>query len=304
MSIKTNRIYRSVLGYVNQHFPVTIARMRYRLIFGEPLNLKNPRNLNEKMLWLSLYSDTKEWTRLADKYAVRGFVKERGLDYILNELYGKWDEVKDIDWEKLPNCFVLKSNNGSGYYKIVKDKSQLAHPETEQMLERWLKSSCDATTTEFHYKYIKSCIIAEKLLENTETDTVYSSSIVDYKIWCINGKVNYIWTVSNRRPGAFDGTLFDTEWNVIEDAVINNPHVHKPAKVLPKPANLNEMIHVAEVLSKGFPVVRVDLYNIGGKITFGEMTFTTHGGNIDYLKPELLLEMGEKIDISKVKKIR
>lgn len=304
MSFKKNRFYRTFLGKINQRFPVLIAKMRYRYIFGKSLNLKNPQNLNEKIQWLSLFSDTTEWTRLADKYAVRGFVEERGLKKILNELYGKWDRVEDIDWDELPSSFVLKSNNGSGFYKIVKDKKSLPHPETEEMLQKWLNSSCDTTTTEFHYTRIKSCIIAEKILENTADDKIYSSSIVDYKMWCINGKVKYIWTVSNRRPGAFDGTLFDTKWNVIEDAVVKNPHVHKPTKMLPKPENLDEMLSVAGTLSKGFPVVRVDLYNIGGKITFGEMTFTTHGGNIDYLKPELLLEMGNEIDLSKVKKVR
>ncbi len=304
MSFKSNRLYRHLLGVINQHFPVLIAKMRYRLIFGKSLNLDNPQNLNEKIQWLSLFSDTTEWTRLADKYAVREFVRERGLEHILNDLYGKWDSIDEIDWNKLPNSFVLKSNNGSGYYKIVRDKSSLPHPETEKMLQRWLNSSCDTTTTEFHYMRIKSCIIAEKILENSDFDNKYSSSIVDYKIWCINGKVKYIWTVSNRRPGAFDGTLFDTSWNVVEDAVVKNPHVHKPAKILPKPANLDEMLSVAQILSKGFPVVRVDLYNINNKITFGEMTFTTHGGNIDYLKPELLDEMGREIDLSNVKKVK
>ena len=304
MSIKHNKTFRKAVAFTNKHFPVFLAKTRFKKMFGHKLNLKNPEDLNEKILWLSLYSDTTEWSRLADKYAVREYVKEKVGDALLVGLYGKWDLVDDINWEKLPESFVLKTNNGCGTILLVKDKSLLKHPETEKMLNSWLHKNVADATTEFHYWRIKPCLIAEELLLLSEEERKYSSSIVDYKIWCFNGKPYYVWTVSNRNKSGFDGALFDTNWNYIPNVVKYNSRVRKPSILLPKPENLDFMLQVAERLSEGFPEVRVDLYNVGGKVFFGEMTFTCHGGTIDYFIPEQLKKMGQKIDLSGVKKIR
>lgn len=304
MSIKYNKTYRKAVAFTNKHFPVFIAKARFRKMFGHKLNLKNPKDLNEKILWLSLYSDTNEWSRLADKYAVREFVKERVGDDLLVGLYGKWDAVGDINWEKLPKSFVMKTNNGCGTVLLVNDKRMLNHPETEKKLDSWLHKSMADATTEFHYWRIKPCLIAEELLIQSEEEKKYSSSIVDYKIWCFNGKPCFVWTVCNRDKSGFDGALFDTNWNHIPNVVKYNSQVRKPTILLPKPEKLDFMLQVAEKLSKGFPEVRVDLYHIEGKVYFGEMTFTCHGGTIDYFIPEQLIKMGQKIDLSGIKKIR
>lgn len=304
MNIKYNKHYRKALGWINKHFPILIAKMRFKKMFGRKINLKEPKDLNEKILWLSLFSDTTEWTRLADKYAVRDFIRERGCEDYLVDLYGKWDSVDEIDWEKLPNSFVMKTNNGCGTVLLVKEKPSLKHPEIDRKLDYWLHKGMAIATTEFHYWRIKPCLIAEQLLMPSEDDMKNSSSIVDYKVWCFNGKPQYIWTVTNRDDNGFDGALFDTHWNNIPNVIKKNPNIRVPKTLLPKPGKLELMLEVAKKLSKGFPEVRVDLYYVNGKVYFGELTFTCHGGTIDYFIPELLMEMGKKIDLSGVKKIR
>jgi len=273
-------------------------------MFGKRFNTKNPKDLNEKILWLSLFSDTTEWTRLTDKYAVRGYVAERGLENILVPLYGKWEKADDIKWEALPNSFVLKTNNGSGTVIIVKDKNSVNEREVKLSIGNMLAFDNSSSTTEFHYKNIHPCIIAEQLIDYSE-DINQSSSIIDYKIWCLNGVAYYIWVCKNREidKGA-EVALFDVNWNYLPEKSVFTDHYREQSVLVKKPDNLKEMLRVAEKLAEPFPEVRVDLYNINGKIYFGEMTFTSLGGTMNYLTQDCLLEMGSKLDISKVKKIR
>lgn len=303
--LKQNGTYRKIVEWANMHFPVTVAKMRYRMLFGKPLHLNPPVNLNEKILWLSLYSDTSEWTRLADKHKVREYISEQGFENILVPLYGKWDKAEDIEWNKLPDSFVLKTNHGCGAVWIVEDKSTIDKGEITKSLNDSLSRIYGKDTSERHYTRIKPCVIAEQLLKPSPEDLKMSTSLIDYKIWCMNGRAEYIWVVSNRCPEHFDGTMFDREWNVVPNVVRPDvAHVHIPHTTVKRPDGLEDMIQIAETLSRPFAEVRVDLYYVGRKIYFGELTFTTHGGTIDYMTEEHLMKMGEKIDISKVKKIR
>lgn len=298
--IKTNKVYRRIVEWTNAHFPVTLAKLRYRMLFGKPLHLNPPETLNEKILWLSLFSNTTEWSRLADKFAVRDYIKEKGYESLLVKLYGKWDKAEQIDWNSLPNSFVLKTNHGCGAVWIVEDKNQIDKSKICEALNTSVSATYGLSTTEKHYSRIPPCIIAEELLTPSEEDLMTSSSIVDYKFWCLNGKVVSIWVVSNRHPDYFDGTMFDRNWNVINNVVKSDiTHVRTPEKLIKRPELLDEMIKVSEKLSSPFPEVRVDLYYVNKKIYFGEMTFTTHGGTIDYMTESYLMEMGRKLDISK-----
>lgn len=303
MEVKQKRYYRKFVNWLNQHYPVFVAKLRFRKMFGRSLNLDNPKDINEKILWLSLFSDITEWSRLADKYAVRQYVRDLGLGDYLVELYGKWDRAEDINWDKLPNQFVLKTNNGSGTVKIVSDKSQLDINATIRLFKEWLNKDVFTATTEFHYTPIKPCIIAEELLDFSK-DTNVSTSAIDYKVWCFNGRAYYVWACSNRDDVATDVALFDREWNYLREKSIFNEHYREQKTLVKKPQNLDEMLKLAEKLSKPFPVVRVDLYNIDGRIYFGEMTFTSLGGTMDFYTQECLYEMGALIDISGVKKVR
>ncbi len=303
-NIVNTKPYRSLVCFTNRHFPVLLAKLRFRKLFGRKLNLKNPQDINEKILWLSLFSDTSEWSRLADKYAVREYVAECGLADFLVKLYGKWDTADAIDWASLPNSFVLKTNNGSGTVMIVNDKDQIQKPEVVRMMNSWLNKDIASSTTEFHYKNIPPCVIAEELLEPSGEEKAWSSSIIDYKIWCFNGKVDSIWTCSNRVKGSTEVALFDKEWHYRPEASVFNVHYKEQQKLVPKPECLSQLIEIAEKLSKPFPVVRCDLYVIKGKPCFGEMTFTSLGGTMNFYTDEELLRMGQKIDISKVLKVR
>lgn len=302
-SVKYWPVYRKIVGWANHHFPVTICKMRFRQTFGRKMDLKHPQDINEKILWLSLYSDISEWSRMADKYAVRSYVEELGLGDILVKLYGKWDKAEDIEWDKLPNQFVLKTNNGSGTVKLVADKTKLDIPLTTRLMDEWLHKNVASATTEFHYDSIKPCIIAEELLDFSKDDNV-SSSAIDYKIWCFNGKPYYIWACANRNEESTDVALFDRDWNYLPEKSVFNEHYREQKVLVKKPENLEKMLEIAEKLAKPFPVVRVDLYNIAGHVYFGELTFTSLGGTMDFYTQDCLYEMGSLIDISGIKKVR
>ncbi len=303
ISIKNWPVYRMIVEWTNRHFPVLVCKLRFRKMFKRKINLKHPRDINEKILWLSLYSDISDWSRMADKYAVREYVDQIGLGNYLTKLYGRWDRGEDVDWENLPQQFVLKSNNGSGTVKIVLDKASLDIPATIELMNMWLQKKVASTTTEFHYASIKPCIIAEELLDFSD-DPNESSSAIDYKIWCFNGRAYYIWTCINRVENTTDVALFDRDWHYLPEKSVFNEHYREQKVLVKRPRNLDEMLNVAERLAKPFPVVRVDLYNISGRIYFGEMTFTSLGGTMDFYTEECLNEMGDLIDISGIKKTR
>ncbi|AGY54107.1 Glycosyltransferase [Bacteroidales bacterium CF] len=281
-----------------------MAKLRFRILFHRKLDLKNPKDLNEKILFLSLYTDTSKWAECADKYSVRKYIVNCGLSEILVDLYGKWDKPEDIDWSILPNSFVLKTNNGCGTVLLVDNKSKLDLKVTTILLREWLDRDISNETAEFHYRRIKPCIIAEEMLIPSGFDEKISSTIIDYKIWCFNGKVDSILVCSNRRPDGCDLSVYDSEWNYYPEASVFDKHHQERKFPVPKPAKLELMLEVAETLSTGFPEVRVDLYYINDRIYFGEMTFTSFGGTMTYYSPNQLLKMGQKIDLSTVKKTR
>lgn len=293
-------IMQNVVTFLNVNFPITMAKLRYRKYFGRHLDLKNPKDINAQILWESFYADTTEWTRLADKYAVRDFVKERGLEDTLVKLYGKWDKAEDIDWDCLPNEFILRTNNGSGTNIIVKDKSSVDVNELQSQLNIYLKMVEKPRASEFHYQGMKPCIIAEELLHNPADDAKYTSSIIDYKIWCFNGKPYSFFIGTNRSHKSVEFHSYDLNWVQHKEHMVYDKEggYHKePNFALPKPKNFNRLIEVASVLSKGFPIVRVDLYDIEGKIYFGEMTFTSNGGIMNFYTMEYAEELGRQISM-------
>lgn len=295
---------RKLLVFINKKAPVLVAKARYKKTFGQSLNLKNPKNLNEKILWLSLYSDITEWSRLADKYSVREYVKEKGLSDILIPMYGVWDSISEIDWDSLPQSFVMKTTNGSGTNLIVKDKNAMDRRDSLTQVDKWLHQHTGVTTTEFHYKDIKPRVIAEELLLNPSDIASFSTTLIDYKVWCFNGKAQYVWACSNRVGISTEVAMFDRDWNYHPEMSVFTEHYKEQSNLVPKPKNLLRMLEIAEILSKGFPVVRVDLYNLDGKIYFGEMTFTSLGGQMDFYTQDALLKMGNMVDISNVSVVR
>ncbi len=284
---------------MGNHCPEMLLKMRYRYVFKKPLNLKVPKDLNEKILWAKLYSDTTAWTRLADKYEVRKYVEEIGLSDYLVKLYAVWYNVKEVDFDALPDTFILKANNGDGKgtNTIIK-KSDLTEEKklgVLTMIDTWLhRKNIGTLHAEPHYKGMRPCVIAEEVLPLDPG----ASSLTDYKIWCFNGKAYYVWVCNDRNRGGNSAHVmtYDVNWNAHPEFSVFNSDYQR-GEIIPKPSNLDEMIRVAERLSQGFPELRVDLYNVQGKIYFGELTFTSQGGFMDFYTPEFNLELGSKFDI-------
>ena len=284
----------TILGHISTK---KLVELRYKRRFGRKLDWENPQTLNEKILWLKQYTDTTEWTRLADKYRVREFVEERGLSNILVELYGKWDRPEDIEWDKLPDQLIIKLNNGSGDVFICKDKNCFDKDDVTKKLKLLLSKGFGVTTAEPHYRAIKPCIIAEELLDNT-LQCIKSTSLVDFKIWCLNGEPVSFWVCHNRNRKSVEVANYDINWKYLPEVANNDGYYESSKTIMKKPASFDEMIRVARQLSKGFPAVRVDLYEVNGKVYFGEMTFSSNFGLMEFYTDEYQKELGEKLDIS------
>lgn len=296
LSIVSKQFY--ILGsWIGYHFPMQWISFRYFLRFHKFINWKSPKTLNEKILYLSFNTDTTRWSDLSDKYRVREYITDCGYSESLVALYAVWDDANKIDFTKLPQSFVLKTNHGSGEIVIVHDKNKIDKDEIIAYLNREISKPYGEIESGKHYWRIKPCIIAEQLLINDATSQRYSTSIIDYKFWCFNGQAYYIWACCNRSKHGAEVLLYDKEWNAHPEYSIFTKH-YRRGNILPKPQNLNKMILMAEKLSNPFPCVRVDLYNIGGKIYFGEMTFTSLGGLMNYFTEEFLMKAGDLIDLN------
>ena len=285
---------------LNNISPKLLVSIQYFIHFRRFINFNNPRDLNEKINWLKFKSDTKLWTLCADKYRVREYIHKKGLDEILVELYGNWNSVEDVDWSLLPNSFVLKTNNGSGDILICKDKSKLNIVEVKKKYSELLSKSFSETNGEPHYSNMKPCLIAEEMLD-CKKQNIDTDSLIDYKIWCFNGKPYNIFVCSNRTKYSLDIATYDLDWVRHDEYNIFSSHYRKTEIDIPKPKTLDRMLEIARILSEGFPQVRIDLYEVNDNPYFGEMTFTSAGGLMNYFTPDYLMKMGELIDLSLVK---
>ena len=266
----------------------------FRKRFGYNMNWKEPKTFNEKIQWLKLYSDTTQWTYLSDKIQVREYIKEKGLEDILIPIYGIWKNPNDIQFDVLPDSYVLKSNHGSGTVIVVKNNRNLDKKTAVFKMKNWLKMKYGAFSAELHYLGITPLIYAEAFLND---DVELSSSVIDYKIFCQNGVPSCIWVCRNRTPESVDVSTYDVSWKLHPEWAGDSSHYHKSEISMAKPKNFERMLDIAKILSEDFPQVRVDLYNIGGKIYFGELTFTSCSGTMDIFSKDYLIEMGNKVKL-------
>lgn len=308
MNLLKHKIYNPISIFIHEkwaaNYPVCYAKYLYRRSKGQKLNLKNPKTLDEKNFWLRIYSDLSQWTELADKYKVRDYIKQCGLSHILVKLYGVWDNAEDIDFNKLPDKFVLKTNHGFSRIILVTDKNQIEPQKVKKQLDKWVKEKYGLVSFEPHYLNIPRKIIAEEYLEDFGSRNL-SSSLIDYKFFCINGKPEIIKIMCDRQmiksqlnePG-YKTFAVDLDWNLRNDII---PETNKRINYIkiPKPKCLEEMKEIANILAKPFPQLRVDLYEVNGKVYFGELTFTPGGGQ--NFTHKYLIELGEKIDLSMAK---
>lgn len=272
--------------------PIRVARLKFFYKLHRWPDFEHPKDINEKINWMKFYGDTTSWPLLADKYRVREYVKDCGLEDCLVQLIGKWDTVDEIDWDQLPQQFVMKCNNGSGDVVICKDKSLLDIEATKKHFYKSLLEKLSVLSGEPHYAKIKPCIIAEKLLD-VSTQPCNSNSLVDYKIWVFQGKPKFIWCTWNRKKYHANVALYDMDWKFHPEWSVWTNHYLKPVEQIPRPREFNRLIEIAGELGKGQPAARIDLYIVDDRIYFGEITMTSQGGYQDFYTQEFLDKLGE-----------
>lgn len=250
-------------------------KLRYRITFGKKLNLKDPKTYNEKLQWMKLYDRNPLYHQLVDKYDVREFVKNAIGEEHLIPCYGVWDKFEDIDFNMLPEQFVLKCTHDSGSVFICRDKSKIDLDFLRKKFNSALKRSQFRGGREWAYKGLKPKIIAEEFMVDDSC-----VGLNDYKFFCFDGEVKAMFIATDREKEGEDVKFdfFDKDFNHLPFK-----HGHENAKETPsKPQGYEEMVALAEKLSKGLRQVRVDLYNINGKIYFGELTFYHHCGFVPF----------------------
>ena len=249
--------------------------MLYRLEMGKWIDWKNPKTFTEKLQWLKLYDFKPEYTKMVDKYAVKGYVASIiGEQYIIPTL-GVWDKVEDIDWDSLPDQFVLKTTHGGGGGGVVicSDKSKFDRKSAEKKLSASMRANAGKTLREKPYLKVRRRIIAEKYMADFTPPV--NSGLKDYKFFCFGGKVK-CFKVDYDRLVDHHANYYTPQGEMLPfgETALKTDYNHQ--EVMPE--NLDEMISIAERLSKDLKFVRVDLYNISGKIYFGEITFYPAGG--------------------------
>lgn len=267
--------------------PIIATKYVYRYNTGKKLNLTNPHTFNEKLQWIKVYGDKNFMVQCADKFAVRKYVEECGCNEILNELYGCYNSVDEIDFNTLPRSFVMKTTNGCGTNFICRDKSKIDVRSVKKQLRYWMKHKYGLTTAEFHYLAITPRIICEKIIETEDGDLPF-----DYKFFCFNGEPKFFY-LGYDREHEFKKVHYDLKWNVID---ITKEKPVRP-KVVRVPKCFDEMVNYAKRISKDIPFVRVDFYDSKGKVVFGEMTFTPTAGMSDIYTEEAANCMGELIKL-------
>lgn len=268
-------------------------QLLYRRIFNKKLDLNNPKSFNEKLQWIKLYDRRPEYTMMVDKYAVKEYVAGKiGKKYIIPTL-GIWDKPEDIEWDNLPNQFVLKCTHDSGGLVICRDKDKLDKEAAIKKLSESLKRNYYIAGREWPYKNVPRRIIAEKYMEDVSV-----GELPDYKFFCFDGVVKALFIGTERGTGDVKFDFYDADFNHL-DFVQEHPMA---GKVLPKPQHFEKMKELASQLSQGIPHVRVDFYNINGDIYFGEMTFFHHGGVIPFHPEEWDYTFGSWIKLPKDKK--
>ncbi|MCO8300252.1 ATP-grasp fold amidoligase family protein [Limosilactobacillus fermentum] len=273
---KTRFSYLTALGLTKWMSDEQFLKKEYYLAMGKPLNLDNPQTFNEKLQWLKIHNRKPEYTTMVDKYAAKQYVADKiGSQYIIPTL-GVWDHFDDIDFDALPDQFVLKCTHDSGGLVICKDKSRLDKKAAKRKIEYYLRRKYYYVHREWPYKDVKPRIIAEKYMTNGS-----SEELSDYKFYCFDGAVEFVMINSDRnsdKPTKAD--YFDRDFNWL-DFTWGYQH----AEIRPqKPKEFDEMLEIAEKLAKGLPHIRVDFYDCNGQIYFGELTFFD-GSGFDKIEP-------------------
>lgn len=283
-----------------------VYKKSYQLSYGKKPDLKHPQGFNEKLMWLKLHDRKPLYTTLVDKYAVRRYIADKvGEEYLIPLLGGPWESADEIDFDALPNQFVLKCTHDSGSVIVCRDKSRFDIEDARRRLSRRLKRNYYYGNREWPYKNVPPRIIAEEFIcQGSLSDTAAveascispyalqaKSGIIDYKFMCFNGQPKILYLQigaidssghsASEKSGRYFRNLYDADFNILplKDSVENYP-----IEIM-KPDNFALMRQIAEILSAGFPFIRVDMYNVNGEIKIGELTLYPGSGLSNFFDP-------------------
>lgn len=292
--IRSPKVRNGILNMLSFMPDSLMLKLQYKIKLKRNLDLRKPKRYTEKLQWYKINYRNPLMHKCVDKYLVREFVEKRGLKDKLVKLYCKYDSIEDIEWENLPEKFVIKTTHGGGGVNVVicQDKTKLDICNVKKKINSGNKHfKARSGGREWPYYGLKPGIIVEELLINHKNP---EAGVNDYKFFCFNGKPEYIIVDIDRYVG-HKRNFYDVEWNnlhIISDCPAAD-------KEIDKPQNFEQMLDVATKLSKGFPYVRVDLYNIDGKIYFGELTFFPWSGYVQFEPDEWDFKFGEKFKLTK-----
>lgn len=268
-------------------------RRYYKAMFSKPLNLDSPSSFSEKLQWLKLHDRRSEYTQMVDKYRVKEYVRKTiGEKYVI-PTYGVWKHFDEINFNNLPNSFVLKCTHDSGGLVICRDKSDLDKKAAKIKLENSLRTNYYYKFREWPYKNVNPCIIAEQYLEDQNLD-----DLPDYKVHNFNGNPKVVLVCRGRFKGSeMTEDFYSDKWEHLEV----RREMHPNGEDLKKPQELDEILDISRKLSKDIPFVRTDFYVVNHRVYFGEMTFFPASGFVPFIPNEFDDEMGKWINLSEIK---
>lgn len=288
MSIKF--LYGKFLVLISYIFSLDNAKkFDAKLRFHRTLDLKNPKSLADKVTYIELHEQSPLASMCTDKYAVREYIHKKGLEDILIPLVGgPWEKVDEVDFDNLPNSFVLKATHGCKMNYIVSEKEKMDKSKCVEEMSRWLKTTYGTYSMEPHYFTIPHRIYAEEYLAGADR-------LIDYKFHCMNGIPQFVLVCGDRviteMGNSISRHIFDMNWNLLKGLTDETSNMVK------KPDHFEQMVEIARKLSADFKFVRVDLYDVNGKVYFGELTFSPTSGVFSHYTEEFLLEMGQKLKL-------
>ncbi|MBR2309193.1 MAG: carbonic anhydrase [Oscillospiraceae bacterium] len=291
--IRSQAMRHKILRFLKFVPDKTMIKLQYWIKLRRLPDLKNPKRYTEKLQWYKLYYKNPLMVRCADKYDVRQYVEDKGLGNILNKCYGVYDHVEDIDFDNLPNQFVLKDTLGGGGNAviIVKDKETADLNSIKLQMQKWVSENPKIKTGGREWPYYsgkKHRIIVERFIPSNEVD----GGLIDYKFFCFGGSCKYLYVIADRKLGQPSGIgIFDRDYNYKDCYRMDEKPLERK---IPKPDNYDRMVSVAEKLSEDFPHARIDLFDQNGEILFGEITFYDGSGYMKFDPDAFDFELGEK----------
>lgn len=304
--VLTDREYRTIrlakAGAYNYMSDRDYLMMQYQVRMHRTLNLDDPQLFSEKLQWLKLNDHNPLYTQLVDKYRVRDYIAEKiGEEYLI-PLLGVWDDPDDIDFDALPDQFVLKCNHNSGTGMcICRDKSRLNYDAVRKNLQKGLRENFYLRCREWPYKNVPRKIIAEKLMASS-SDVLSEKGLDDYRFYCFHGEPRLIYAYQSgtldygNKPGIASCDIFDANWRHLP---FRQKSPNAPTAPLP-PANLSKMLEISRCLSDNKTFMRVDIYEIDGQLYIGELTLYPGGGFAPFYPSEWDREIGAWLTLPKI----